>query len=82
MSALFVAYQGYASTMPEAEKVLSHPTLAELADSLEEELAPLTMAQHLAAPMEAAQRMAVQMKAVLDMTPEEHPDRKNLEVRA
>lgn len=30
--------------------------------------------------MEAAQRMAVQMKAVLDMTPEEHPDRKNLEV--
>ena len=32
------------------------------------------------APMEAAQRMAVQMKAVLDMTPEEHPDRKNLEV--
>ncbi len=31
-------------------------------------------------PIEAAQRMAVQMKAVLDMTPEEHPDRKALEV--
>lgn len=121
MSALFVAYTSYASMVPEAEKVLNHPALAELATSLEEELAPLTMAQHLAvrgfvwcfvyggvglwgyvcicmhltcpdtnmhayqttrqAPMEAAQRMAVQMKAVLDMTPEEHPDRKNLEVR-
>ena len=120
MSALFVAYTSYASMVPEAEKVLNHPALAELATSLEEELAPLTMAQHLAvrgfvwcfvyggvglwgfvcicmhltcpdtnmhahqttrqAPMEAAQRMAVQMKAVLDMTPEQHPDRKNLEL--
>jgi len=48
MSALFVAYQSYASMMPEAEKVLNHPALAELALFLEEELAPLTMAQHLA----------------------------------
>lgn len=48
MSALFVAYTSYASMAPEAEKVLNHPALAELAESLEEELAPLTMAQHLA----------------------------------
>jgi len=78
MSALFVAYQSYASVMDEAELVLGNPALVELAESLSDELSPLTIQQHLTAPLEAAQRMAIQMKAVLEMTPEEHPDHQAL----
>ncbi len=80
MSALFVAYQSYASVVDEAAQVLGNPALAELAESLGDALAPLTMEQHLTAPLEAAQRMALQMKAVLDMTPEGHADRPALEL--
>lgn len=75
MAALFVAYTKYATVMDEASKVLNCAALAELAESLSDELSPLTMSQHLSAPLEAAQRMAVQLKAVLDMTPLEHSDR-------
>jgi hypothetical protein len=35
---------------------------------------PLPTVQHLLSPMEAAQRYAIQLKAVLDMTPPDHPD--------
>ena len=76
MSALFMAYTKYATVMDEADKVLSCAALAELAESLSDELAPLTLSQHLTAPLDAAQRMAVQLKAVLEMTPPEHSDRK------
>jgi hypothetical protein len=66
--------------MDEAETELGNPALVELAESLSDELSPLTIQQHLTAPLEAAERMAVQMKAVLEMTPEEHPDHQALEL--
>ena len=75
-SALFSAYKLYAIVLEEASSVLSSTAFADFVSNISDELSPLTIQQHLTAPMDAAQRLSVQLKAVLDMTPAEHPDKR------
>jgi len=54
--------------------LLSFPTVAT-------QLAPLTLAQHLHAPFDAMQRYETQLQALLEATPDVHPDHGPLLVR-
>lgn len=74
LAAVFRAYETYSSVLFEAMDVLGSATFAELLGAMSDELAPLTIEQHLQAPLEAARRMAAWLRGVLEMTPKDHPD--------
>jgi hypothetical protein len=71
--------------MPTSSQVLlARPEFAALSASptLATRLAPLTLAQHLHAPFDAMQRYQTQLEAVLEATPDTHPDHQPLLVCA
>jgi hypothetical protein len=78
LSALFEAFRLYATVVEEATAVLQSKELAEFLASIRDQLAPLTLEQHLSSPFDVAQRMEVQLRAVLDKTPADHPDRRSV----
>jgi len=74
LKSLSTLYTSYASAYDEAFHVLSSNMFSDYVASIAQDLAPLTLDQHLKAPFDAMTRYQVQLKTLLDLTPPEHRD--------